>query len=476
MSKYIIRSVIFCLFFSIQWNVYGQSVESEKQSQNTNSPERQAFEFPEEPDFDDFEGEQETNDDETWFPRWFNASGEFSKSAYRLRSNHPLNPKQALFDFNENKQKIHLDLEVTPELSEQLTFRLREKYRFLKTDEEDGSKRYSLEAYLQWISETKSIVFNLGKVKVEWGSGYAWNPVQMLIPLHSTSEDEIFEDEGIEMIQMEFSLNTVTTNLIFAKLEDENVEKEDRFQFAAQMTFDLEPWEVSLVHHQATENALSNGFSFTGLATDALEIHGEWGKSNFRDRQTPKKLSQGTQYPTFYLPARYDYNEDEGKSFNRFLIGGQYTFLETMNIIFELYHNGHGYNDSEWKEIENGIEEAHQDNAWEKSSPPYSSDRGNPYAGFLKNTMDKVGEGQIRQNYTFLRYTTGESDNDWEWEQILLYNIDDESQMHQSALKKTCWDTLVLQLSVNHFRGNEFSEYGLNPYTEIYQIQASMNF
>ncbi len=98
------------------------------------------------------------------------------------------------------------------------------------------------------------------------------------------------------------------------------------------------------------------------------------------------------------------------------------------------------------------------------------------YSGFLKNTMKAVSNEELRQHYFFLRFTSGESDNHWEWEQVMILNLDDKSQIHQATLHKTWFDQVKSRLSVTLFRGNEYSEFGLNPYREIASLEIEVRF
>ena len=142
----------------------------------------------------------------------------------------------------------------------------------------------------------------------------------------------------------------------------------------------------------------------------------------------------------------------------------------------EYYYSDHGYNQKEWDTIKDGVEEAHQDDAWEKNTSPYTSSQGNPYPGFLKNTMSEIGKGNLRQNYLFLRYDSGEFEENWSFEQILILNIDDQSQIHQSEIDYNWMDELEITGSVNVFKGDTESEFGMNPYQHYFTIKVEYNY
>ncbi len=87
-----------------------------------------------------------------------------------------------------------------------------------------------------------------------------------------------------------------------------------------------------------------------------------------------------------------------------------------------------------------------------------------------------IGDEQVRQNYLFFRFTSSETENLWEWEQVLILNLDDQSQIHQGILHKTWFDFIKTQLEITVFRGDTYSEFGLNPYSESYELSVDISF
>ena len=92
------------------------------------------------------------------------------------------------------------------------------------------------------------------------------------------------------------------------------------------------------------------------------------------------------------------------------------------------------------------------------------------------NTASAVRDEQLRQNYLFLRFTSGESDEKWEWEQILILNLDDHSQLHQVIVNKAWFDAVNSSVEMTFFSGEEQSEYGLNPYSDTIAVNLSYSF
>lgn len=428
-----------------------------------------AYELVEEP----FEEEEA----EPWLPENMEIIWETLLRDYRQRKDHDLNPDGRVLDFSEREKQTAIDLDWHPQVTDSIMFRSRGLLFHGQFDDRLESDSKLLEGYLQWKNTSQTLVADVGKVKMEWGSGYAWNPTQVLV--FPTNDDNAFIDdhEGIGMVRVAWTNDLLTVTAVAADFDNDKIEAEDPLQSAIKITLNADPWELELLHYQASEADAVGGVSFSGLLSDALEVHGEWSRSTERDRYRIGNASDGIDMGTSYLPARYLYEEDDRDlNFDRILLGGQYTFSNDVNIIVELYRTTHGYDDDEWKMAEQGIDEALRGGAWKNPNPPYTTTQGNPYAGFLMNTAAAVKNEQLRQNYLFFRLSSGESDSHWEWEQILFLNLDDNSQLHQAVIHKSWLEAVTSSLEVTLFRGDSRSEYGLNPYSEILSFTLEYHF
>ena len=412
-------------------------------------------------------------------PDWIGGFFELQRRQTSQRNDHPLNPEGKLLDFAGERSVALLNVKLDPQLSERWRFVSNSHLRYRKTDLDSEARHYLLEGYLQWRNAGQSAAFAIGRLLLEWGSGYRWNPVQLLLPDHDEHSDEIYEDEGQTMLFVEVSAAPFTTTLLLAELDERYSDRSGRYQAAFKLALDLSAWDFALFHHQATGRRASGGLSFSGLLTDALEIHGEWAGSYRKKREVPRKASEGVQTSEFYLPARYEYvaSPDDGSSLLReYLLGFQYTFLTDMNLICELYHTDHGYSDGEWNDILDGVEEAHRGDAWNSRKEPFAGARGNPYAGFLKNGMKEVERGDLRRNYLFVRYHSGEFANSWSVEQVLIFNADDSSRIQQSALTYNWQDEWEIEGAVTLFQGKRESEFGWNPNRHYYTVTFHLNY
>lgn len=396
----------------------------------------------------------------------------------QVRAEHRLNPEEALVTFSETESVTGVDLDWSPRLADNYFLRTRALLSHGQLDSVTETEGYLLEGYLQWQSPTRTLVVDAGKIRVEWGSGYAWNPTQLLKMPTKHSNSLVDDHEGTGMLRVSWNWDLLTLTAIAADpVEEPLADDEDPIQAVVKGSIVLDQWEIEMVYSRVRDHAPASGVSFSGLLSDAFEIHGEWSTTRERDRNRIEKTAEGINMGPLVLPARYDYIPDErGVDFNRILLGGQFTFANDMNIIFELFRTTHGYDESEWKNARNGIEAALSGDAWKNSDFPYTTSRGNPYAGFLLNTLSAIRQEQLRRNYLFLRFTSGETDHRWEWEQILMLNLDDSSQMHQLELHKSWHDSLNSSLALTVFSGSEISEFGLHPYRERFALAVDYHF
>lgn len=427
-----------------------------------------------ESDFTDLDDLEEERSDFDWMESVI-LNGSLLTEQFNKRKEHLLNPEEELLDFAGFENSVEMDLEWNPKITNSLTLKTWLTFRGWSSDIESKGRLYLPEAYLQWINESKDFVINAGRVKVSWGSGYAWTPTQVLIPFYENPENDQEKKVGLPMVQMEYSQGALTMTAIVAAMRREESGSSDyESQFAARLTADFNGWEIALIHHQATTLKPTTGFSVTGLLTDNLEFHGEFTHSHGRNREIPEAMGVIPVGPNLFLPAWHRYVNDEALgNFYKMMIGGQYTFDNDSNLAVELLRTTHGYDRKEWELIQQGMENALKDDNWK--NPIFGSVDNNPYAGFLKDTQSLTGK-QMRQNYLFLRWAGAESENLWRWTQLFQLNLDDQSQMHRGTLEKSWTDSLTSEFSLTLFRGVEQSEFALIPYSEIAKLRVNYAF
>ena len=440
------------------------------------------------PELSDIENLLSSEDSESssFFDRFqigFDVAGSYNS----IRKNNPVNPDNKLITYNDGSVVLKLDIIWNPKLTESLTFRTRSilkyEYEWLESGTDDDFSRYFMEGYFQWVNSERTITLDLGKEKIDWGVSSGWTPINVLIPLPQTNDEynEDIDNEGLGLLNFEYANYNITANLIIAQLKKESDDSGNQKQSAFKLSTNIEPWELGLVNHQAENSAPSNGLYFSGLLTGALELHGEWVRTSERNRQVLEKKYDGYYVNTLYQPTYYSLEDDEqNKNFDKTLIGAKYTFPNDSILTLEYYHTDHGYTNEEWESFKDGIKEVNTSNAWDNDS--FNSSQGNMYSGYLYSVTGILSDTRnkknfdLRQNYLFLNFFSGESDNLWEWQYFLRLNLDDKSHTHTSILNKSWNDLFKTEFSAVIYQGDTYSEYGLSPFNEIYSVTAKLLF
>lgn len=437
-------------------------------------------------------GEQNSEDTDTSvfqseFLEQFEIEFSFEGSYNSIRKSHPLNPDEKLITYNDREIVSKADVLWFPKITENLTFRTRNvaEYEYTRAGSEtdDKNTNYFLEGYFQWINDQRTFTLGIGKEKVDWGVSSGWTPVNILVPLPQKDNiyDEDIDKEGLAMVHIEYSNYNITANCILAQLKETKDSSGHERQSALKVSTIQKSWEFGLINHQANNIDPSNGLYFSGMVSDTVELHGEWVRTNGRNRQILTKVYDGYYKSDEYTPTYYSLKDDSrDTAFDKYVIGTKYTFPNDSNLTLEYYHTDHGYTDSEWDKFKDGIKEANRNDAWDNSS--FNSATGNRYAGYLYSVTGIISKTRnkdnfdLRQNYLYLMFYSGESENLWEWSHFFRFNLDDNSQSHTSVLNKSWTDHFKTEFTVVAYRGDKYSEYGLSPFHEIVSLTAKLLF
>ncbi len=160
-------------------------------------------------------------------------------------------------------------------------------------------------------------LMRVGKQRVAWGSGYAWNPTDMLEPVKNPFRPQE-EREGIAAIKSDFLLGNYSLTLLTIY---NDIFK--RIELAAKLGLLINTHEFSLNVHQVSWRVPSFGFDYTGFIS-RFEFHSELALLN-SDNLTYQPV----------LPDPVDKNSYVVK----FLIGTMYTFKPNGMLVLEYYHN-----------------------------------------------------------------------------------------------------------------------------------------
>ena len=349
---------------------------------------------------------------------------------------------------------------------------------------------------------TPLLFLDVGKVLEEWGTGYAFNPVNVLLPPQNPAEPHQ-NHLGVTLLKLEIFRGSSTFSAMLAGVGDEKTveqafvlpDSENKRRIAFKWDHTIGDFDLSWIHVQGgiEGNSLqdylegsplapqalpaTSGLAWNAVFGESLEIHGEYALQGGRGRpfpsmsEPPRNAGDETgRHSPFFIYR----NAHSGKKrhFSRFLTGAQFTFSNGFNLAAEWLFHEPGYSRQEWNLIRQGILSA-QTAQKEHSTRIAGSDPG---SGFLSQTRLMLKRNPFRQNYFFLRLISNRFANDYESESIALFNLDDSSFLFRERLSQFRGDRWTLSLEWTSFQGSTFSEFGLNPYRNQLHLAISCLF
>ena len=366
---------------------------------------------------------------------------------------------------------------------------------------QSGGRFRLIEGALQY--ELTPLVFlDVGKVLEKWGTGYAFNPVNVLLPPEDPAEPHA-NHPGVTLLKLEILGERSTFSAILAGVDDEKTveqafvipDSENKRRIAFKWDHTIGDFDLSWIHVQGGMEGHSlrdylegsplapqtlpatSGFAWNAVLGESLEIHGEYALQRGRGHPVPSmselpgnaEVETGGNSPFFVYR-----NDHSGKNrlFSRFLTGAQFTFENGFNLAAEWLFHEPGYSRQEWRLIRQGIQSSYRSQK-EISTRIVGSD---PHSGFLSQTQLLLKRNPFRQNYIFLRLISNRFASNYESESIALFNLDDSSFLFREKLSQFRGDQWTLSLEWTTFQGPTFSEFGLNPYRNQLNLAISCLF
>ena len=212
-----------------------------------------------------------------------------------------------------------------------INFRSRILYKIIS--ERHAQTRYEFILHeLNWdYSISDQILVRLGKQRMNWGTGYAWNPTNTVQPPKDPFQPAE-EKEGVNALK----IHTLFEKFYITTLGIYNSEKKN-INIAAKVGTSLDNYEISGYIHKMFNRKYNYGFDFVGFYND-FELHGEFA------------LRQGSERMYTDEAGRIFTNDND--YFLKFIIGGSYTLNSGLMIISEYYYDQTGYTR---KQIENYV-------------------------------------------------------------------------------------------------------------------------
>jgi hypothetical protein len=319
--------------------------------------------------------------------------------------------------------KLSNDLVIKPDDSVTLKLRLNYLINTLQ-DSNDNNKLTLSRGYLDFSPSPR---FNLrfGKQRLAWGTGYAWNPVNILDwPRNAFTDSD--DPEGIIALRSDLYLGPVTTQIILKP--SDSWESSDRV-----IRFKLNPSGFDLAYGLIQNHAgqIDQIFDFAH-SISGIGIHGE----------------------AFYQ-AEGNWRTDKKDIFN-YLLGADYNFPGGYYLAFEYYHNDGAFKDV--PELLGYIGTNHLD--------PLATNE------LITNLSNNGG---ITRDHLFLRgmKTIGENLNT---QLVLIYNPSDKSMIIQPQLEYTWRQATTLFFKLLYLNGDINSEANLSPFKSQFEFGIKVNY
>jgi len=217
----------------------------------------------------------------------------------------------------------------------------------------DWSHKTSL--YEGYLSLRPSLHFQLdiGKKRLKWGKGYAWNPVAF-IDNPKNPYDPDLALEGFTVFSAEYiksfsgKLKTLTVTAVLLPIYEHINSKAgslNTLNFGGKFYFLLFDTDIDLLFLSGPGVSSRYGIDFSRNIASNFEIHGEWAHIN----SYPKKILD---------EAGISYDEEEAGS--SYLLGIRFLTKTNTTFFLEYYRNGKGYTQGEMENYYGAIERAYE--------------------------------------------------------------------------------------------------------------------
>lgn len=195
-------------------------------------------------------------------------------------------------------------------------------------------------------------IFIAGRSIQRWGTGFAFNPTDIVAPEKELSDPDNLEKRAVgnDMFQIEYFGESLSLAVCFlTRLETGSSIKAKNPRLAFRIYKNIWDIDMTLVALFTGRETPLWGFNFSGVIGDRLEIHGEVSAQKGSFRQYHPAVNGAL---ILYLTDPLEeFKREEQKIFDQYLVGFHYTFPGNVLWIAEYYHRDQGYSKEEWRRI-----------------------------------------------------------------------------------------------------------------------------
>lgn len=188
-----------------------------------------------------------------------------------------------------------------------------------------------------------------GRSIQRWGTGYAFNPTDVVAPDKELSDPDNTEKRaaGNDMVKLEYFGETYSIALCYlTKVDIGSKIGTEGSKLAFRYYKNLWDVDLSFISLFNKEESPIWGLNFSYVMGERLEIHGEVSTQKGSYRRYHRAVREEE---SLYLEDPcMDFKGNDNRFYNQTLMGLQYTFPKNVLWVAEYYHQDQGYTKDEW--------------------------------------------------------------------------------------------------------------------------------
>lgn len=289
-----------------------------------------------------------------------------------------------------------------------------------------------------------------GRSILRWGTGYAFNPTDVVAPSKSLSDPENNERlaSGYDLVKLEYFTQDASLAFVFLGRLDFRTEfRLQDHQFAFRYYQRVGHLDVSAIFHARVEAPCIWGLNGAYVLGDRLEFHTEVSMQRGRTGEYHRALFERD---TLYADRPFTASgNDENLNF-QFLLGFQYTFPGQILWVSEFFHRDQGLSTEEWERMIDHVRYLH--GFW--GSPLETAAEGN-----LLWTLELFSENGTMRNY-WMNHLQIPITNRIDFRGALLFNISDRSAVLIPEISFQPENGFTFYVRSFNFLGDPETEFG----------------
>jgi len=208
------------------------------------------------------------------------------------------------------------------------------------------------EAFLS-LKPSLSFHLDIGKKRMKWGKGYAWNPVAF-IDRPKNPNDPDLALEGYVVLSIDYiksfqgKLKTITFTPVLIPVNEHinsTFGNRNQLNFGGKVYFLFYDTDIDLMFLSGGSGPARYGMDFSRNITSNFEIHGEFA-------YIPDYIKE-------VIQEDGTVGEEQYASMN-YLLGIRFLTRTNTTFFFEYFKNGNGYNSNEMENFYSHIDQAYQ--------------------------------------------------------------------------------------------------------------------